>query len=326
MYPVPSAPKAGIFIEQQVKGLRSTGVEVDVLLANRSEDGILCYLQLAGKVRQKVVEYKPDLVHVMYGGVLARIVTKAISDVPVIVSYCGTDLIGADYYPLYRRIMIDEGVRSSRIAAKMAKGVILKSNRMRDYLPEGVDPERVWVVPNGVDLSLLKPMVTTACKEKLGWDAGRFHVLFPASADNLHKRFELAVGAVKLLTQQGIPAVIHPVKGVLHDDIPVWLNAADVVILTSRHEGSPNVIKEALACNKPVVSVDVGDVAERIEGVIGCHIAEPTPSSLAEKLTLVYHGERSVRGDIAMKGLSLEETAERLKSIYTNVIERWQSN
>lgn len=86
--------------------------------------------------------------------------------------------------------------------------------------------------------------------------------------------------------------------------MPLWLNASDVVLLTSLHEGSPNVIKEALACNVPIVSVDVGDVSERINGVNGSYIAKANPQDLAGKLRLVVSGERRTNGRSAMCELS----------------------
>ena len=80
-------------------------------------------------------------------------------------------------------------------------------------------------------------------------------------------------------TRLGIDAEMHHLSGVPNDHVPIWLNASDVVLLTSLHEGSPTIIKEALACNRPVVSVDVGDVRERIRGVDGCFLARPDPTT-----------------------------------------------
>jgi len=106
---------------------------------------------------------------------------------------------------------------------------------------------------------------------------------------------------------------------VLHQDVPIWLNASDVVLLTSLHEGSPNVIKEALGCDVPIVSVDVGDVRERIQGVEGCYIALPTPADLAGKLAVVSAGERRVNGRASVQHLSLENIALCLKQFYADV-------
>jgi glycosyltransferase involved in cell wall biosynthesis len=109
-----------------------------------------------------------------------------------------------------------------------------------------------------------------------------------------------------------------------HEEVPIWLNASDVVLLTSLHEGSPNIIKEALACDLPVVSVDVGDVRERIDGIEGCHIALPDPDDLGIKLSLVAANKGRIAGREKMQSLSLEHTALHLRSFYREVVESHQ--
>jgi glycosyltransferase involved in cell wall biosynthesis len=109
---------------------------------------------------------------------------------------------------------------------------------------------------------------------------------------------------------------------VAHDEVPIWLNASDVILLTSLHEGSPNIIKEALACNLPVVSLDVGDVRERIQDVEGCYLALPEPSDLADKLSLVHEGPCRVTGRTMVQELSLERIALSLKEFYKELLTR----
>jgi glycosyltransferase involved in cell wall biosynthesis len=117
---------------------------------------------------------------------------------------------------------------------------------------------------------------------------------------------------------------MHQLQGVPHEDVPIWLNASDVVLLTSLHEGSPNVIKEALACNVPVVSVDVGDVAEMISGIEGCYIALPNPHDLGAKLNLVGSNRGKIAGRKKVEQLSLEQTALNLRTFYLEVLELHQ--
>src|SRR5262249_36868175 len=143
------------------------------------------------------------------------------------------------------------------------------------------------------------------------------------SAGNPVKRPGLARDAVEATKRLGINAEIHQLSGVAHNEVPVWLNASDIVLLTSLHEGSPNIIKESLACNVPVVSVDVGDVRERIQGIEGCYLALPEPGDLATKLSLVYAGPRRVPGRVKMQELSIERVALRLKEFYKEVHSIW---
>jgi glycosyltransferase involved in cell wall biosynthesis len=98
------------------------------------------------------------------------------------------------------------------------------------------------------------------------------------------------------------------------------MNASDVVLLTSTHEGSPNVVKEALACNVPVVAVDVGDVSLRLASVQGCYVAAATAEDLAEKLALVLSKGERVDGRAALAEISVERTAHKLLDIYRTIL------
>ena len=112
---------------------------------------------------------------------------------------------------------------------------------------------------------------------------------------------------------------LQTLGGVRHDDVPLWINAADAVVLTSVYEGSPNVVKETLACNVPLVSVDVGDVRERIEGVDGCAIAARTAEDVAAKLAHVLERGRRTEGRERAAEVSLERINARLLEIYDTV-------
>ena len=119
-----------------------------------------------------------------------------------------------------------------------------------------------------------------------------------------------------------MPAELHYMTGVPNSAVPVWLNASHALLLTSLHEGSPTVVKEALACGLPVVSVDVGDVAERIEGIEGCHLAQPDPADLANKLSLVHHRRQRLDCRGRLEDLCVLNVARRLKVLYELVADK----
>jgi glycosyltransferase involved in cell wall biosynthesis len=102
--------------------------------------------------------------------------------------------------------------------------------------------------------------------------------------------------------------------------VPVWLNASDALLLTSAHEGSPTVVKEALACNLPVVSVDVGDVADRTAGITGCYLSEPTPECLADRLILVRRRDRPIEARSGMHEQSIESAASAIARYYAEIV------
>ena len=109
---------------------------------------------------------------------------------------------------------------------------------------------------------------------------------------------------------------MHELKGIPNSEVPYYLNASNVLLLTSLQEGSPTIVKEALACDLPVVSVNVGDVQERIEGIEGCYLASSDPGDISAKLRLVRFGAQRVSGHVTVRELSVENVALRVKELY----------
>jgi teichuronic acid biosynthesis glycosyltransferase TuaC len=321
IYPTPATPTLGTFVADQVASLRDAGVLVDLVHVQRVGGGRRVYGRLAEDVSHLVESERPDVVHVMYGGVMADIVTRAVRDVPVVVSFCGTDLLGGRGTGIVHSASRRYGVYASRRAAARATGIIVKSRNLFDALPSDVDRSRVWIVPNGVDLVRFRPRDRGECRLELDWDPGRRHVLFAGSPARPEKRFRLARSAVEVLRAEGVDVDLHALVGVAPPEVATWLNASDLVLLTSAHEGSPNVVKEALACNVPVVSVDVGDIGERIAEIDGCFLAEPTAQDLAAKTAWALEYER-IDARQRIQELSLERVAARVSEIYARVSER----
>src|SRR3954447_16319876 len=316
LYPSPAHPALGTFVADQVKGLRESGVEIELLYVDRAGRGRQAYRDLPATVRRAIDETGPDLVHVMYGGVMADAVTRAVRDRPVLVAFCGSDLLGASATRGVARWSERYGVLASARAARRAAGITVKSRNLFDALPSGVDA-RTWILPDGVDLARFRPLDRRECRKALGLRADATHVLFPAAPHRPEKRYALAAATVGRL--DGVE--LQTLGGVRHDDVPLWINAADAVLLTSLYEGSPNVIKEALACNVPLVSVDVGDVRERIEGVDGCCIASAEPEALAAKLGQAL-GRGRIAGRERAQEVSLERINARLIDIYGAITSR----
>ena len=315
LYPTESSPAPGTFVASQIDSLRQLGVEVELLHVDRFAGGRRVYRSLARDVLQAVNETEPDLVHVMYGGVMADVVTRKIRDRPVLVSFCGTDVLGTGGRGVIDRVSHRYGVLASRRA-----GIVVKARNLLAALPSQISPSRVWILPNGVDLDRFRPLDRQACLQSTGWSPAQKHVLFGAEPWRPEKRFALARAAVDRLDLDGDSVQLHVLDGVPHEAVPSWLNAADVVLITSIHEGSPNVVKEALACNVPVVSVDVGDVRERLEGIEGCFIAASSPADLAAKLKQVLERGRRIDARDRARELSSDRVAARLCRIYEELV------
>jgi teichuronic acid biosynthesis glycosyltransferase TuaC len=325
MYPAADDKTRGTFIEQQVKGLEDQGVEVEVVCLDRRR-GLSVYLGVNKAIKKLVKSFDPHLIHVMYGGALAELATRGTRLRPTVLSFCGSDLLGdVGRSLLLRNTLGRYGVIASHAAARRADGIVVKSAVLRAALPPLPNGPPVWVVPNGIDLQRFKPMNRGVCESHLGWPSGHFHVLFPGGTHNPRKRLPLAEAAVGILKASGVPVELQILEGVSHEEVPIWLNASDALIMCSIHEGSPNIVKEALACNVPVVSVDVGDVKERIQSIDGCFLTEATPEHLADGLKSVFLGRRRVDGRRQMQELSIQSVAERLIDIYRSVLTKCEA-
>jgi teichuronic acid biosynthesis glycosyltransferase TuaC len=319
MYPSAAFPGQGVFVHEQAKGLRSIGLDVRVLFVDRRRDGPMAYHRLNSEVPRAVAEFEPDAIHVMYGGVMADQIARRHHFRPVVVTFHGSDLLGENLSGWARKIISRYGVYCSRSAARAAEGVVVVARHLAGALPGAAMAQKIRVIPCGIDLERFKPMDPLACKRRLGWDPGAFHVLFASSNGDPVKRPWLAEAAVAQMPSSGRPPELHYLSSIPNEEVPVWLNASDALLLTSMHEGSPTVVKEALACGLPVVSVDVGDVAERIEDIQGCYLAPPQPAELAGKLSLVRARGKRLNCRTQLGELSIGSVAQKLKQFYQEI-------
>lgn len=321
MYPSPERPASGVFIEQQVKGLLSRGMDVRIMFVDRRKQGASIYFRIAPMLEHGLADFAPDLVHIMYGGVIADQVTRQRGLPPTVITFHGSDLLGENQSGLKRKLISHYGVLCSRKAAHRADGIVVVARHLSKALGPRIPVSKVKVIPCGIDLDRFKPIDQSHCRGRLGWRSDRFHVLFATSEGDPVKRPELARAAVGRLDAKNGHVKFHVLSGTPNTEVPYWLNAADVLLLTSKHEGSPTIVKEALACGLPVVSVDVGDVAERIEGIDGCYLAEAEPAALAARLELVFERRRRLDCREKLHQLSCESIATKLQNFYQEIME-----
>src|ERR1035441_7492092 len=129
IYPTPERPWLGTFVEQQVKGLQGIGVEVKVLYFDRKTEGPAVYYRMEPRVAAAIAEFRPDIIHLMYGGVMADRITRRSWSKPVVVTFHGSDLLGENLSGLFRKIVSHYGVHCSRRAARRASGVVVVADR-----------------------------------------------------------------------------------------------------------------------------------------------------------------------------------------------------
>lgn len=301
MFPVERDQGLGAFVASQIEAIRALGVQVDVefLDVKRSKwelvRGII-------DVRHKVKTGQYDLAHAHFGynGIPACLQ----SEIPFVVSFCGTDLAS----PKFQTI--------SKWVSRRAEACIVKSIEMQKYLDI---PSTV--IPNGIDMERFRPSSREQARKTLGLREKRHYVLFISNPERPEKRYALADDAIKRVRKKGKEVEPLVVFNKPHSELPIYMNAADLLILTSSREGSPNTIKEAMACNLPIVSTDVGDVRKVIGNTENCVLAEASPDDIANGIEQILDTSRRTNGRLNIEPLSSVAIGRRVVQIYQNVVE-----
>lgn len=246
---------------------------------------------------------KYDIIHAHYGfhGVVARCQFRK----PLVLS-----LMGSDVYRRWERLL-------ARVLVKLVDALIVPGRQMLAL----VDNYPGEVIPYGTDLDVFVPMNNqSALREKLNLSKDKKLVLFPYNPTRVyHKRPDIIEAAVKQI--EGAEMVVA--YGKSSPEIAEYMNACDVLAMASSYEGSPGTIREALACNLPIVSVDVADVKERIEAVEGCYLCDREPNDMAAKLRLAFaDNKRLQHGREQVLPLGLKECAQMTIDLYERVLQK----
>jgi glycosyltransferase involved in cell wall biosynthesis len=176
------------------------------------------------------------------------------------------------------------------------------------------------IIPNGIDLKLFCPGPRELAREHLGWDHESQVVLLNAAGDPHRKGLDLAQESMKLVQSKLPRAKLCVISNIQPDVMPLYYRAADVLLSASLAEGSPNVVKEALACNLPVVSSPVGDVEERLAGVHPSLIVPRNVQAIANGLEKILREGKRSNGREHARHLGLDQVAQRVLSVYGSVL------
>lgn len=312
MYPTSDDPSFGVFVASQMESVAALGHEVTIEFIN-GRAGSGAYGSAITGLRRLAGTGRFDLVHAHYG--LTGFVA-GFQPLPLVVSFCGDDLLGTPdgRGGLTFRSRIIRGL--SRNVARRAHEIICKSEGLRAALPRAVDRERAHVIPNGVDLRRFHPGDRATARAALGVAPEETLVLFPHTPGERRKRFDLAEAAVELLRRHGRPVRLWVVHGQPQDRMPAYYQAANCLLLTSDWEGSPNVVKEALCCNCPVVAVDAGDVGQWTALVPPSGVFPRQPEALAAGIRAVLDSPVQADGEPVRSRLGLPVIAERIVETY----------
>jgi glycosyltransferase involved in cell wall biosynthesis len=305
MYPNPDQPAFGTFVYDQVEALRQAGIEVDVLFINGRKSR-LNYLWGVFRFWGAVFRKRYDIVHAHYA--ISGFVARLQFLYPVVVTYHGAEVL--DHVPRWLSFLARRGPR-------MFDRIIVVNKREKDRIING--EARVVVIPGGINLDEFFPIPTAEARTLLGLPIDRPLVLWAGEHWQYEKRFELVKESLEVLKQHCPEAELVLVSGKPHAVIPLYMSACDALLLTSRSEGSPTVIKEAMACNLPIVSTDVGDVAQVIAGVEGCYLVEPMAKDIADKLLQVLQWRQRTNGRNKIEHLGSGPITQRIIAVYNEV-------
>lgn len=312
-WPTPGMPQRGSFIVRQANYLRAAGVDLQVI----GFEGKRSSVRWAGawlKTRLALRRYRPDLVHAQ-GGPSAVLALPKVA--PLVVTFRGSDVNGVRDSSGRLTSLGRVAMRMSAMAQASADAVIAVSDQLRQGMACRVP---VHVIPSGLDLGLFRPIPRDEARERLGLPLDERLVLFAADPARALKRVELAQAAVGLLPEEYRARLLLSWPA-LHEEMPLYMSACDALVVTSTREGSPNVVKEALACDLPVVSVPVGDVAQRLAGIDGCAVCtDDRPETIAADLAGVLACGRRVAGRQAVAGLDECLLTQRVLEVYRSVI------
>jgi teichuronic acid biosynthesis glycosyltransferase TuaC len=289
-------------VRSQGESLQKAGIEI--FYFSIKGRGFAGYFKSIFPLHNEIKKVNPDIIHPHYS--LCCIVATFASRKPIVASLMGSDV-------MVNGLMIHILRFLSRCCWK---ATIVKSKSMKDR----ISLNHAQIIPNGVDLSFFRPLDQSECKKRVGFDHSKKQILFMADPARYEKNYDLAFAAFQILHVNFHDTIeLKVIHGMEHEQVLYYLNAADAVLLTSRWEGSPNIIKESMACNVPIVSTKVGDVEEIIQYTRGCFLAEPSSEDIAEKLksALAFDGRTNGRNDISH--LDSKLIARKIISIYDSV-------
>jgi len=282
-------------IKAQGNSLQKKGICIDYFLIKGN--GIKGYLRNIPLLKKKLKKENYDLVHAHFS--LTGYVAALSGAKPLVVSLMGWNVkktTTRHVIKLFERIFWDT--------------TIVKSNDMKN----GLAIKNVKVIPNGVDFALFKPIDKLKAQQKIGWNSNKKHILFAANPSRPIKNYALAKSAFNRISNGNIE--LHLLEDVDHKEVVYYMNGADIVLLTSYDEGSPNVIKEAMACNCQIVTTNVGDVKEIIGQTEGCYISTFNPDDISNKIMLALDRNKKTNGRENIKHLSSEKISEEIVLLY----------
>ncbi len=301
-----------IFVKRQIDSLREHGVLIETVYIPQWTPWVVW--KTLKTIRSLVKTFKPHILHAHYG-TATSFLCSLLGIRPLVITFRGDDL---NYTPDFNLLKNIAGKTLSFLSILCASRIICVSAQLRSSLPYG--KSKSLIIPSGIDINLFLPQDRITAKKKIGLNPERHYILLNIGKEPILKGLPLVKKAIEIVKKTFPQTELLLISGQINPEkMPLYINASSCVVMASKREGSPNIIKEALACTTPIVSVDVGDVCERLEGITSSFIVERTPHGLAEGIMRALRSDRS-NGREFLASIDKDAVSERIIDAYRSLL------
>jgi teichuronic acid biosynthesis glycosyltransferase TuaC len=308
------SPQSMSFVKRLARGVQELGPHVHIFGVMKSANPILFWRQ-GFALRQAVRANAVELVVGQFGTYTGLLVAL-FAPRPKIITFRGSDLNPVPSQSLVWNILAHS---ASHIASQWADGIVVVSRELQERLL--FKSRMIRIIQSPTDTELFQPRDILECRNLLGWAENSPSALFFVGSNSKVKGVDLAREVNAELVRRASGISFHIIeKEVPLADMPLFLNAADCLIFLSEFEGSPNLVRDACACNLPVVTVEVGDVAEVLAGVAPSKIVPRNVVALADALTEVCLARQRSNGRSKVMKYSTREIALCTLEFYSEVV------
>lgn len=306
------------FIRTQADSLIKLGIDLEFYQIIGK--GVKGYLKSIFPLRQRLKDGHYEIIHAHYGfcGVAAALARRKEK---LVVSFMGESEFVPDKEDRSNPFVLLMSFLHRFFARWVFDFVVFKSENLSRFI-SGIRDKSV-VLPNGVNLEVFKPMDKQQARSFLNLPKENDIVLWIGNQSRVVKGYSLAENAVAMLKVDNPKLQFLAINNIPNEQLPYFYNAADVFLLSSYSEGSPNVVKEAMACNCPIVATEVGDVNQLLDGVVGCKVSKSfTPEDISTQIKklLIFNNRSEGLNRIKSLGLDSRQIAARLVNIYNSLL------
>jgi glycosyltransferase involved in cell wall biosynthesis len=316
IYPTAENPAFGSYVRTQAESLKKAGVDVEMLVL-KDRHRKLIYPKAIFQLRRRLAESSIDLVHAHYG--LVGMVARTQWRVPVVITYHGSDLLGWVNSRGDRERLGTCIAHAGRLLARTVDAAIVQSDEMAGKLKKS----NVYVIPHEVDLKVFQPTDREQARAVLGLNPRKKYLLFAANPKVGVKRFPLAKAVADCVAAQDPSVELLVVSKETQQRLALYMSASDALIFPSYQEGSPNIVKQAMACNLPIVSSDVGDVRQIIGSTKDCYVCNSNMPEFTARIGEILAHRRRTDGRKHIGHLESSAVAHRVIEVYRDVLRKW---